>query len=152
MTIITDTDRFRVRWQREFITGTSVAEDVPTVSAVVLQKQSQNEHSCLKTASGREKSGLGNCVRVHCVPPSSTSSRAGPSTGCDPSAAALPPRSGAAPAPARGKPGTGAGAGPARPAPRAARPVRLPAAAGSPRCPTPRGRALSSACSAGKGA
>lgn len=65
MTIITDTDGFWVRWQREFITRTSAAEDVPAVSAVVLQKQSQNEHSCLKTASAREKSGLGNCARVH---------------------------------------------------------------------------------------
>lgn len=65
MTIITDTDGFGVGWQREFVTGTSVAEDVPAVSAVVLQKKSQNEHSCLKTASGREKSGPGSCVRLH---------------------------------------------------------------------------------------
>lgn len=36
MTSITNTDRLRIRWQRKFITGASVAEDVPTVSAVML--------------------------------------------------------------------------------------------------------------------
>lgn len=90
MTIITDTDGFWVRWQREFVTGTGAAEDIPAVPAVVLQKQSQNEHSCLKTASGREISGLGNCFRVHLGRSTSHQSPALP--------AALPPAQGAIPA------------------------------------------------------
>lgn len=48
MTSVTDTDGFRVRWQRQFVTGTSVAEDVPAVPAVVLQTQGYNNHNCLK--------------------------------------------------------------------------------------------------------
>lgn len=49
MTSVTDTDGFRVRWQRQFVTGTSVAEDVPAVPAVVLQTQGYNQHNCLRT-------------------------------------------------------------------------------------------------------
>ena len=48
MTSIANTDRFRIRWQCKFITGTRVAEDVPAVSAVMLQTESENKHSCLK--------------------------------------------------------------------------------------------------------
>lgn len=96
------------------------------------KKQSQNEQSCLKIASEREKSGFGNCIRVHWTPPlptkpsapSSISSCAGPRTGRDPSAAALLLL--AVPEPRR---------------------VQLLCWDG-----LPAGRALSSACSAGKGA
>lgn len=39
MTSIANTDRFGIRWQCKFITGASVAEDVPAVSAVMLQTE-----------------------------------------------------------------------------------------------------------------
>lgn len=146
MTIITDTDGFWVRWQSEFITGTSAAEDVPAVSAVVLQKQSQNEHSCLKTASGRKKSGLGNSARVHGVsplptkpsPPSYSSSCAGPSTGRDPSAATRGPgaalaRPGSGPARNRSRSGRRPGRGGVGRLRRDR--LRWPARPGSPRLP-----------------
>lgn len=46
MTSVADADRLRVRWQRQLVAGTSVAEDVPAVPAVMLQtEQAQLPHA-----------------------------------------------------------------------------------------------------------
>lgn len=119
------------------------------------KKESQNEHSCLKTASGREESGLGNCVRVHRVPalppspalPAALRPVQGRAQGAipaqrPPSAARSCTRPGSGPARSRSRSGRGPGCG--------GRTVQgelhwVPAV-------PHRARALSGACSAGKGA
>jgi len=54
VTSITNADRFRIGWQCKLVTGTRVAEDVPTVSAVMLRTERENEHSCIKTEHREE--------------------------------------------------------------------------------------------------